>query len=75
MKNPHEEERHNTGFYKNTIKPQIALEEIRRINHKLLLNIMEELTAPLLGSFRVRSDNGTVLSSLQRLIMFLNLEI
>ena len=70
MKNPHDEERHNVGFYENMIKSQIALEEIQCINHKLLLNIMEELTGPLLGRFRVRSGNGTVLSSLQRLIMF-----
>lgn len=69
MKNPHEEERHNIGFYENMIKPQIALEEIQCINHKLLLNIMEELTAPLLGRFRVRFGNGTVLSSLWRLLM------
>lgn len=70
MESPHEGEKYNTGFYENTIKPQIALEEIQCINHKLLLNIMEELTAPLLGRFRVRSGNGTVLSSLWRLIMF-----
>lgn len=69
MENPHEEERHNIGFYENMIKSQIALEEIQCINHKLLLNIMEELTAPLLGRFRVRSGNRTVLSSLWRLLM------
>jgi len=45
MKNPHEEERHSIGFYENTINPQIALEQIQCINHKLLLNIMEELAA------------------------------